>query len=117
MTTDTHSILTLQCPDQPGIVAAVANLIADVGGNIMNADQHTDRDSEVFISPQCNLRRCVKTKLQRFSNPWLLNHPAQNRMPFSFTLPLPYTLLPQEVLVLKSVLSVLVLFPIFFQVK
>jgi formyltetrahydrofolate deformylase len=49
MTTDTHSILTLQCPDQPGIVAAVANLIADVGGNIMNADQHTDRDSEVFL--------------------------------------------------------------------
>jgi formyltetrahydrofolate deformylase len=30
-------------------VAAVANLIADVGGNIMNADQHTDRDSEVFL--------------------------------------------------------------------
>ena len=49
MTTDTHSILTLQCPDQPGIVAAVANLIADVGGNIMNADQHTDRDSAVFL--------------------------------------------------------------------
>jgi formyltetrahydrofolate hydrolase len=25
------SVLTLQCPDQPGIVAAVANLIAGAG--------------------------------------------------------------------------------------
>jgi len=49
MTTTEHSVLTLQCPDQPGIVAAVANLIADVGGNIANADQHTDRDTNVFL--------------------------------------------------------------------
>ena len=49
MTTADLSVLTLQCPDQPGIVAAVANLIADVGGNIANADQHTDRDSDVFL--------------------------------------------------------------------
>ena len=47
--TETLAVLTLQCPDQPGIVAAVANLIADVGGNIANADQHTDRDSAVFL--------------------------------------------------------------------
>src|SRR4051794_21228886 len=43
------SVLTLQCADQPGIVAAVANLIADSGGNIANADQHTDRESSVFL--------------------------------------------------------------------
>jgi len=49
MTTTDLSVLTLQCPDQPGIVAAVANLISDVGGNIANADQHTDRDSAVFL--------------------------------------------------------------------
>ena len=49
MMTETLAVLTLQCPDQPGIVAAVANLIADVGGNIANADQHTDRDSAVFL--------------------------------------------------------------------
>ena len=39
MTTETLAVLTLQCPDQPGIVASVTNLIADVGGNIANADQ------------------------------------------------------------------------------
>jgi formyltetrahydrofolate deformylase len=43
------AVLTLRCPDQPGIVAAVANLIADSGGNIANADQHTDRTSSVFL--------------------------------------------------------------------
>lgn len=43
------AVLTLQCADQPGIVAAVANLIAESGGNIANADQHTDRDSSVFL--------------------------------------------------------------------
>ena len=49
MTISEPSVLTLQCPDQPGIVAAVANLIAEVGGNIANADQHTDRDTAVFL--------------------------------------------------------------------
>lgn len=49
MTNENLAVLTLQCPDQPGIVAAVANLIAEVGGNIANADQHTDRDSSVFL--------------------------------------------------------------------
>jgi formyltetrahydrofolate deformylase len=43
------AVLTLRCPDQPGIVAAVANLIAAAGGNIANADQHTDRTSSVFL--------------------------------------------------------------------
>ena len=49
MTITEPSVLTLQCPDQPGIVAAVANLIPEVGGNIANADQHTDRDTAVFL--------------------------------------------------------------------
>jgi formyltetrahydrofolate deformylase len=43
------AVLTLQCADQPGIVAAVADLIARTGGNIANADQHTDRASRVFL--------------------------------------------------------------------
>ena len=43
------SVLTVRCADQPGIVAAVANLIAEADGNIANADQHTDRASSVFL--------------------------------------------------------------------
>jgi formyltetrahydrofolate deformylase len=36
------AVLLLTCPDQPGIVAAVASFIAGHGGNIIHADQHTD---------------------------------------------------------------------------
>jgi len=50
---------TITTPDSPsspcsapisaGIVAAISALIAETGGNIYGADQHTDRDSMVFL--------------------------------------------------------------------
>lgn len=43
------SVLTVTCADRRGIVAAVASLIVDAGGNIANADQHTDQASSVFL--------------------------------------------------------------------
>jgi formyltetrahydrofolate deformylase len=42
------SVLLLSCPDQPGIVAATAQAIADNGGNIIHAEQYVkvgDTDS------------------------------------------------------------------------
>jgi formyltetrahydrofolate deformylase len=33
--------LLIQCPDRPGIVAAVASQLRDIGANIVHADQHT----------------------------------------------------------------------------
>lgn len=41
--TKTHDIarLIISCPDQPGIVAAVSELIAEVGGNIISLDQYS----------------------------------------------------------------------------
>ena len=84
MTTDGLAILTLQCPDQSGIVAAVSNLIADVGGNIANADQHTDRESAVFLQRieidgavdwpafDAGLAQLV----ERFSMQWSLHRPG-----------------------------------------
>jgi formyltetrahydrofolate deformylase len=36
------AVLLLSCPDQRGIVAAVANFIAEHDGNIVHADQHLD---------------------------------------------------------------------------
>ncbi|WP_218220459.1 formyltetrahydrofolate deformylase [Nesterenkonia sp. Act20] len=33
--------LIISCPDQPGIVAAVSELIADMGGNIISLDQYS----------------------------------------------------------------------------
>ena len=42
-------VLTITCPDQPGIVAAVADLIVALGINIVHADQHTDRATSTFL--------------------------------------------------------------------
>jgi len=41
--TQPHDIarLVISCPDQPGIVAAVSELIAEVGGNIISLDQYS----------------------------------------------------------------------------
>ena len=34
--------LQVACPDRPGLVAAVAGVVAQHGGNILDSDQHTD---------------------------------------------------------------------------
>jgi formyltetrahydrofolate deformylase len=36
------AVLLLSCPDQPGVVAATAQFLADHGGNIVHAEQHVD---------------------------------------------------------------------------
>jgi len=41
--------LLISCPDRPGIVAAVSDFIFRGGGNIIHADQHTDRQEGVFL--------------------------------------------------------------------
>ena len=41
--------LLLSCPDQPGLVAAVAEFIFGNGGNIVHADQHTDVEEGIFF--------------------------------------------------------------------
>lgn len=44
-----HWILTLSCPDRPGIVRAVAGLLADHGGNITESQQFGDPGSGLFF--------------------------------------------------------------------
>jgi formyltetrahydrofolate deformylase len=43
------SVLRISCPDQPGLVAAVSSWVAGVGGNIVHAEQHTDRHDSMFF--------------------------------------------------------------------
>ena len=43
------AVLLLQCADQPGLVADVAGFIAGHGGNIVDAEQHTDRATNRFF--------------------------------------------------------------------
>ncbi len=47
--TMTSNILTLSCADRPGLVAGVAGLLADNGGNILEAQQFNDTDSRRFF--------------------------------------------------------------------
>jgi formyltetrahydrofolate deformylase len=42
-------ILTLSCNDRPGLVAAVAGLLADCGGNILDAQQYNDLATDRFF--------------------------------------------------------------------
>lgn len=42
-------VLTLSCPDQPGIVHAVTGAIARAGGNITESQQFGDTDSGLFF--------------------------------------------------------------------
>lgn len=43
------AILLLSCPDQPGVVATVADFVWRNGGNIVDAEQHTDHTDHVFF--------------------------------------------------------------------
>jgi formyltetrahydrofolate deformylase len=61
MPADSHSTarLLIACPDARGIVAAVARFISDHGGNLLDADQHTDREhGEFFMRAEFDLAGC-----------------------------------------------------------
>ncbi len=42
--TTPHAILLVQCPDRPGIVAAISSFLFRHGANIVDFDQHTSED-------------------------------------------------------------------------
>ncbi len=44
-----RAALLLRCPDRPGIVAAVGQFAAEYGGNIVEADQHSDPEVGLFL--------------------------------------------------------------------
>ncbi len=43
-----HHVLTLTCPDRPGVVHAVCSGILDIGGNIVENQQFTDPETNTF---------------------------------------------------------------------
>ena len=45
----TDVVLLLSCKDRPGIVASVASWVTSVGGNIVDAQQHTDSHDAMFF--------------------------------------------------------------------
>ena len=43
------TVLLISCPDKRGIVAGVAGFVYERGGNVVNADQHSDIESGQFF--------------------------------------------------------------------
>lgn len=43
------AILLITCPDQQGLVSAVANLLFKHNGNVLHADQHIDTEEKLFF--------------------------------------------------------------------
>lgn len=77
----THLVLTLSCPDRPGIVAAVAGLLAEHGGNITESQQFGDPLSGTFFMrvqvttqvPSEVLRAELLRLAERFDMTWRLD--------------------------------------------
>lgn len=49
MSKTAHFILKIQCPDQKGLIAACAQVLAKAGANILDLTQHTATDIETFF--------------------------------------------------------------------
>lgn len=77
----THWVLTLSCPDRPGIVAAVAGLLAEHGGNITESQQFGDALSGLFhmrvqvtsAATQADLTAALAALAARFDMQWHLD--------------------------------------------
>jgi formyltetrahydrofolate deformylase len=83
-----HYILTLSCPDKPGIVHAVSGLLLQCGANIEEAAQHNDAQTGLFFmrmqfaceqSTQALLEKAMGDLGAAWQMRWRL-HPAAARM-------------------------------------
>jgi formyltetrahydrofolate deformylase len=83
----THVIATIQCPDQPGIVAALAAGVGMLEGNILESAQFSDPETGLFcvrtvfdtpVSDQARLIRTVESALAKFA-PTVSLRPAEQR--------------------------------------
>ncbi|GAA0643310.1 formyltetrahydrofolate deformylase [Brevundimonas lenta] len=83
-------ILTLSCPDRPGIVAAVSGFLSDCGCNITDAQQFGDRSTGtffmrvVFERPETLADEAVRAAFaplaERFAMDWTLRGDERRRV-------------------------------------
>lgn len=79
--TDTRYVLSLSCPDGPGIVHAVSGMLADHGGNITESQQFGDPDTGLFFmrvevscpAQRATLAQAVAVLAERFAMTWTLD--------------------------------------------
>ncbi len=75
-------VLSLSCPDQPGIVHAVSGAVASLGGNITESQQFGASDTGQFFmrveleagAPEEQLRAALAPVIERFSMSLNLDH-------------------------------------------
>jgi formyltetrahydrofolate deformylase len=79
-----NAVLLISCPDQKGLVAAVSDFVYRHGGNIVHADQHTDREEGIFLQrvewdmigfsiPRDEVAAAFEPLARRFSMTWELH--------------------------------------------
>ncbi|WP_026048595.1 formyltetrahydrofolate deformylase [Actinomyces timonensis] len=76
-----HLVLTLSCPDRPGIVHAVTGALARRGGNITESSQFGDEESGLFFMRVAVLTRVPRSEMEAdlaelaevYSMQWELN--------------------------------------------
>ncbi|QJW85598.1 formyltetrahydrofolate deformylase [Ramlibacter terrae] len=81
-------ILTLSCPDRPGIVHAVSGFLLERGGNIEEAAQYNDHDTGLFfmrVRFACGqlTQEDLRTALRLFAEPFGMNwklHAADQKL-------------------------------------
>jgi formyltetrahydrofolate deformylase len=82
--------LLVSCPDRPGLVAALAQLLYGHGANILDADQHTDPDVGMFFqrirfdlsglhTDRGTLERAIDEVAGRFGMDWRLAYAREPR--------------------------------------
>jgi len=81
-------ILTLSCPDQPGIVARVATTLFELGANILDAMQYDDEETGRFFmrvvfdlgaSDPAALREAIAAVADRYAMDWRLRDRKERR--------------------------------------
>lgn len=87
---DRTSVLTLSCPDRPGIVAAVSTLLFEAGCNILDAQQYDDTETGRFFmrvvftrldgaQAQERIAGAIEALAQRFAMTISLNEQAKRK--------------------------------------
>ena len=82
--------LLVSCPDQKGIVAALAQLLYGHGANILDADQHTDPAAAVFFqrihfdlselrTDRTALEQAIREVAQRLRMDWRISYAAARK--------------------------------------
>ncbi|XUU61761.1 formyltetrahydrofolate deformylase [Erythrobacter sp. HA6-11] len=77
-------ILTLSCPDRPGITARVTSFLFENGGNVLEAQQFNDRDTDRFFmrvefDADAASRQVLRTRFGSLANEFAMDFKLATR--------------------------------------